>query len=55
MTPVSRLICTVQVEGAVHAVPLVLGRNLFFGTHFGTWYLLFWRASGVMDSVLGLL
>ena len=28
MTPAARLTCTVQVEGAVHAVPLVPGKNL---------------------------
>ena len=28
MTPASKLTCTVQVEGAVHAVPLVPGRGL---------------------------
>ena len=39
MTPASRLTCTVQVEGAVHAVPLVPGRNLLFGTC--SWYLVF--------------
>ena len=39
MTPTSRLTCPIQIEGAVHAVPLVPGRNLLFLYLF--WYLVF--------------
>ena len=50
MTPASRLTCTVQVECLWFLVGICL-----FCTCFGTWYLLFWRAYGVMAFGRGLL